>query len=153
MKKLFVYFIIISVIVSCAENIPFEHKVSDSGVGQLFVYNTELPPLFEVVVADNGIYQFNTKSRSNNTGYWQADQWELPVVTSKQELSSDEQERGWYFADIDKRKENTPADWCWVKSGEVRAFVDKTKLGNFIQEYGDKLPDLTKKQPAPLPAG
>jgi hypothetical protein len=145
--------LVVCIFTGCSAGTQFEHRVSPSGTGHLYMQGREIPPVFDIVIADSVIYHFQTEAALTNTGYWPKEQWKIPESSSVAVLSEDERDRGWYFADISTRRENTPFDWIWVKAGTIRAYVDRQKLVKFLQEYGDRLPDLNGTRHMPLPAG
>ncbi|RPJ09709.1 MAG: hypothetical protein EHM28_00785 [Spirochaetaceae bacterium] len=153
MRGIAVCILFACVLTGCSNSTQFEHKVSPSGTGQLFMQGREVPPVFDIVIADSIIYNFQAEAALTNIGYWPKEQWNIPESESTAVLSEDERDRGWYFADISSRKTSTPFDWIWVKAGAIRAYVDRQKLVKFLQEYGDRLPDLNGKRHMPLPAG
>jgi hypothetical protein len=159
MKKWFIIFMGIIIIfftvgMSCSSlNINVEHKISlkNAGTqneltfGQLFINNNELPPFFELVIIESKIFQFVMREDERNAyGYWPEDEFQLPPIHIVEEIDEQDIERGWYFSDLDKKKASTPGDWIWIKSGDIRAYVDASKLPNFVQTQKANLKLLDK---------
>ncbi len=159
MKKWFIIYLFIMIIyftvgISCNSlNVTVEHKVSlrnagtinEQTTGHLFINNNELPPFFELVIIENQIYQFVLRENAaSEYGYWPENEFQLPPINIVEEIDKQEIERGWYFSDLDKKKALTPGDWIWIKSGDIRAYVDAAKLPNFVQTQKTNLINLEK---------
>jgi hypothetical protein len=113
--------------------------------GYLYINEQELPPFFELVIIQNQIFQFvRGRNGSHECGYWPETRFELPPIKITGQIDNNDVERGWYFSDLDKKKEHTPGDWIWVKSGDIRAYVDVNKLPNFIRTQRSELLNLEK---------
>jgi hypothetical protein len=113
--------------------------------GYLYINEQELPPFFELVIIQNQIFQFvRGRDGSHECGYWPETRFELPPIKITGQIDNNDVERGWYFSDLDKKKEHTPGDWIWVKSGDIRAYVDVNKLPNFIRTQRSELLNLEK---------
>jgi hypothetical protein len=151
---IFIIMLCLSVGISCNSlGLIVKHKVSmknegmgnEVNKGQLFINNRELPPFFELVIIENQIYQFvSGKNASHEYGYWPEPQFELPPITTVEQIDDKDIERGWYFSDLDRKKDHTPGDWIWIKSGNIRAYVDVKKLPDFIQTQRAELVDQEK---------
>ena len=159
MKKWFAMYLFIMIIyftvgISCNSlNVNVEHKISlknegttnELSMGHLFINNNELPPFFELVIIENQVYQFVLhKNATSAYGYWPEDRFQLPPIHTVEEIDEQEIKRGWYFSDLDKKKALTPGDWIWIKSGDIRAYVDARKLPDFVQIQKAHLKDLEK---------
>ncbi|MBN1797427.1 MAG: hypothetical protein JW822_02550 [Spirochaetales bacterium] len=159
MKKWFVIYMFImlaclTVGTSCNSlNVSVEHKISlknagtinELSMGHLYINNNELPPFFELVIIENQIYQFVLRENAGRAyGYWPEDEFQLPPINIVEEIDEQEIERGWYFSDLDRKKALTPGDWIWIKSGDIRAYVDAGKLPNFVQTQKANLINLEK---------
>jgi hypothetical protein len=157
-KGFFIYLVIgcilITSLASCNSfNLVVEHKISLKNVGKgnelsmghLFINDKEIPPFFELVIIENQIYKFILgENAAKEYGYWPEDRFQLPPINIVEEIDKREIERGWYFSDFDKKKALTPADWIWIKSGDLRAYVQANKLPDFVQTQKQKLIELDK---------
>jgi hypothetical protein len=150
----FIIILCLSVGFSCNSlGLIVKHKVSlknegtnnELSKGHLFINEQELPPFFELVIIENQIYRFVPgKNGSHECGYWPETQFQLPPIRTTEQIDNKEVERGWYFSDLDKKKEHTPGDWIWIKSGDIRAYVDVKKLPNFIRTQKAGLVNLER---------
>ncbi len=47
---------------------------------------------------------------------------------------------------MDQKRQDTPADWIWVKRENLEAFVDPDRLYNFINKY-ELIPKVEEREP------
>ena len=104
--------------------------------GRLFYRGRELPGYFSTIIIGDTRYDFTFRIDPSHFGGYAKDSGYMPPrAAASARLDPEELERGWYFAPMDQRRQDTPEDWIWVKRENLEAFVDPDKLYRFINRY------------------
>jgi hypothetical protein len=115
--------------------------------GYLLYRGKELTGHFSTIVIGETKYDYTFSINPGDFGGYARDPgYTPPTSTSPLQLTAGEQDRGWYFASADQRRQGTPIDWIWVKRENLEAFVDPDRLYKFINKYG-LIPDADRQEP------
>jgi hypothetical protein len=130
-------------------NITKPHTENEGRAGHLFFRGRELPGCFNTIIIGKTKYDYRIRiNPSDFSGYARDPGYVPPPSTSTLKLTPEELKRGWYFAAADQRRQDTPADWIWVKRENLEAFVKPDKVYTFIDKY--KLNPKPENQEAPF---
>lgn len=115
--------------------------------GYLFYRGRELAGHFSTIIIGETKYDYTISIDPWDFGGYAKDPaYSPPTSTTSLRVEREEQKRGWYFASANQRRQDTPADWIWVKRENLEAFVDPDKLYLFINKY-ELTPEPEKGEP------
>jgi hypothetical protein len=113
----------------------------------LYYRGKELAGYFSTVVIGETKYDYTFRiNPSDFGGYAKDPDYSPPPLSARLGLEDEELKRGWYFAALNQRRQDTPADWIWVKRENLEAFVDPDRLYNFINKY-ELIPKVDEREP------
>jgi hypothetical protein len=109
---------------------------SEGVIGHLYYKGRELEGFFTSIAIGKSKYDFVKRTHMWDFGGYKLDKTFSPPKTSgNQTVSEEELTRGWYYAPLSGRKQETPEDWVWVQRGDLRVFIDPEQLGRFIEKH------------------
>ncbi len=105
--------------------------------GTLFYRRSVVTPYFSTVVIGKTRYSYIYPTDDDPFRGYRADPAPVPIETDK-ELEAVEgrsRRRGYYLAELEERRPNTPNDWVWVERGNIRAWVRPGMLEDLADRY------------------
>jgi hypothetical protein len=103
--------------------------------GRLYYRGRQLPGYFSTIIIGATRYDFAFRTDPSGFGGYAKKPGYTPSKVVSMRVDPEDLERGWYFAPMDQRRQNTPDSWIWVKRENLEAFVDPDKLYRFVKRY------------------
>jgi hypothetical protein len=109
---------------------------SEGQLGHLFYKNKEIGAFFNVIVAGDTVYEYRIRRRLwDFGGYDKAADTSYAPVSCNARITDAEMAQGWYVSPITCKKQGTPEGWIWIKSGDLKAFVDPGRIDALVGHY------------------
>jgi hypothetical protein len=108
---------------------------SESRHHYLALNGKSVPDVFEMIEIDGTLYRFATRDNNwGDDGYVPVPDSEMPYSGDSGSITSENKSRGWYLSE--KRKKDTPRNWCWVSRDGKTAFVSPERINEFSETMG-----------------
>ncbi|MFP4385278.1 MAG: hypothetical protein ACLFSE_14635 [Spirochaetia bacterium] len=109
---------------------------SEGKIGHLFFRELEIPGVFDEIIVRNTLYQYYQRSHLwDFAGYVIEKDFSDKVAYGEDSINDSERRTGWYYGRRSQKKQDTPANWVWVRREGVQAFLNPEHIVEFVKKY------------------